>query len=87
MVLAPPVTWLVLWVAMLLTDTTRVANEFAQSEKESAAMVCRNGRIVYENDSLFPELFERGYFYCSDWRMREDIESKRYPGQAGAGSN
>jgi hypothetical protein len=64
-------TWLMLWALTLVGDTTRVATELEASRRDGAVMVCLDGTIDYEDNSLLERLFGDGYFRCTEWRMRD----------------
>jgi hypothetical protein len=64
-------TWLMLWALTLVGDSTRVASELEASRRGGAEVVCLDGTIDYDDNSLFERLFGDGYFRCTDWRMRD----------------
>jgi hypothetical protein len=72
---ALPVVCLILHGLSLAADSTRAAAQVAQFQRENTSMVCVDGVIVYRDDSalhkLAGNLFARGHFQCTDWRMRE----------------
>lgn len=69
-------TWLMLWALTLVGDSTRVASELEASRRGGAEVVCLDGTIDYDDNSLFERLFGDGYFRCTDWRMRDVPKAK-----------
>ncbi len=66
-----PATWGMTWGLSLVGDQTRAATHVAQSQSEKTVMVCMGGVIDYAEPGLYARLFTKGYFRCTDWRMRE----------------
>ncbi len=66
----PLALWAALWIASVVSDGSRVPSELADSALESTVMVCSDGSIVHDGDSMFERLTGSGYFRCTDWHMR-----------------
>ena len=67
----PPALWAALWGLSLISDTTRVSGEVAASMRGDGVMVCHDGRIIYDKETLLGRIMVDGQFVCTDWRLRE----------------
>lgn len=67
----PPALWAALWGLSLISDTTRVSSEVSASMRGSGVMVCHDGRVAYDNETLLGRIRVAGRFVCTDWRLRE----------------
>lgn len=67
----PPALWAALWGLSLISDTTRVSSEVSASMRSDAVMVCHDGRIAYDKETLLGRIMVDGRFICTDWRLRE----------------
>lgn len=67
----PPALWAALWGLSLISDTTRVSNEVSASMRGGGVMVCHDGRIAHDEETLLGRITADGRFVCTDWRMRE----------------
>ncbi len=67
----PPALWAALWGLSLVSDTTRVSSEVSASMRGDGVMVCHDGRIAYDKETLLGRLMVDGRFVCIDWRLRE----------------
>jgi hypothetical protein len=67
--------FLVLALSLLsaASDAGRVPSELAASKRESGVMLCSEGRIDRDSDSIFDRVFDGGRFRCTAWRMRRSL--------------
>lgn len=73
----PPVLWAALWGLSLISDTTRVSSEVSASMRGDTVMVCHDGRIAYDKETLLGRIMVDGRFVCTDWRLRESLSIVR----------
>ncbi len=66
----PVVTGVLLWAAMIVSDSNRVPVELANSSRQTAVMFCTEGRIVRGSDSWLERFASAGRFVCTAWRSR-----------------
>jgi hypothetical protein len=66
----PVVLWAALWAASLASVSSRIPQEIANSAGEKTVLICKDGTIVFEGDSLVDHLFGTGSFRCTDWHIR-----------------
>ena len=66
----PTVLGGLLWAADVVNDSNRVPAEIAASARESGVMLCVEGAVDRDGDSLWERLVRAGTFRCTSWRMR-----------------
>ena len=71
LVLAMPVMLgALLWTAAAVGDGNRVPAEIAASARETGVMLCTDGTVDHESESLWERIVDGGIFRCTSWNMR-----------------
>ncbi len=67
----PMVLGAILWTAnVVVGDGNRVPAEIAASARETGVMLCAEGTVDHDEDSLWDRIVHAGMFRCTSWRMR-----------------
>ncbi len=66
----PAVTGAGLWMAVEVNDSNRVPAEIAASARGSGVMLCTEGAVDREDESLLDRIVSAGTFRCTSWHMR-----------------
>ena len=59
-----------LWAADVVSDGNRVPAEIAALARETGVMLCAEGTVDHDQDSIWDRMFQAGTFRCTSWRMR-----------------
>ena len=59
-----------LWAANVVSDSNRVPAEIAASARDTGVMLCAEGTVGHDDESLWNRIVKAGTFRCTSWRMR-----------------
>jgi len=59
-----------LTVYVLLRDSMALANLLQQVTTEETVMICKDGKMVYPDYSIFDRLLNNGRFLCTEWSVQ-----------------
>jgi len=71
----PTVFGAILWVANAVGDSNRVPAEIAASARDTGVMLCAEGTVDHDDESLWDRITSVGTFRCTSWRMRGKASS------------
>lgn len=66
----PTVLGALLWTAAEVNDSNRVPAEIAASARETGVMLCSDGAVDHDAESLWDRIVSAGTFRCTSWHMR-----------------
>ncbi len=75
LVTLPLVLGALLLAASAANDSNRVPAEIAASARESGVMLCTEGAVAHEEESLWDRILGAGTFRCTSWNMRGKASS------------
>ena len=69
-VVLPAVAGALLLAANAVGDSNRVPAEIAASARSTGVMLCAEGTVRHDDESLWDRIVSAGTFRCTSWRMR-----------------
>jgi hypothetical protein len=71
----PTVFAALVWLANAVGDSNRVPAEIAASARDTGVMLCADGTVERDDESLWDRITSVGTFRCTSWRMRGKASS------------